>query len=103
MLEDLFSNVGAEEKKQKMTEKHGLTVSTELEGRFNFMCNLSDVIEERALEKGQEIGKEIGKQIGQLKTYVRMYEKGLINDVQIKEETGYTIETARKFLEKYEN
>lgn len=52
MLEDVLSNEDSETKKRKLTEKYEMQVTTELEGRFNSMCNLSDVVEERGIKKG---------------------------------------------------
>ena len=52
MLEDLLSNEQHSVKKQKLIEKHGIKMTVELERRIGDMCNLSDVCEERGLEKG---------------------------------------------------
>ena len=56
MLEDLLSNEQHSVKKQKLVEKHGIKMTVELERRIGDMCNLSDVCEERGLEKGIEKG-----------------------------------------------
>lgn len=60
MLEDVLSNEDSEAKKRKLTEKYEMQITTELEGRFNSMCNLSDVVEERGIKKGIERGMEQG-------------------------------------------
>ena len=60
MLEDVLSSEDSETKKRKLTEKYEMQVTTELEGRFNSMYNLSDVVEDRGIKKGIERGMEQG-------------------------------------------
>lgn len=60
MLEDLLSNQDSETKKTKLEEKYAMEITTELEGRINSMCNLSEVVEERGIKKGMEQGIEQG-------------------------------------------
>lgn len=43
-----------EKKKQELTQKYGMVMTEEIEGRLETMCNLSRNIEDRALEKGIE-------------------------------------------------
>lgn len=56
MLEKLLSQIDADEKKRILTEEYGMIMTTELEGRIQTMCNLSENIEARAIEKGIEKG-----------------------------------------------
>ena len=56
MLEDVLSTQDGESKKRKLEEKYDMKITTELEGRFNSMCNLSEVVEERGMKKGVEQG-----------------------------------------------
>lgn len=58
MLEKLFSDMDVKEKKRILTREYGLVMTTELEGRIQTMCNLSENIEARGIEKGIEKGIE---------------------------------------------
>ncbi len=62
MLEDLLSNQDSETKKTKLEQKYAMEITTELEGRFNSMCNLGEVVEERGIKKGLAQGIEQGKE-----------------------------------------
>lgn len=52
MLEELFSEKGVDEKKQILTNEYGMIMTEELEGRMQDMCNLSELVEEKGIEKG---------------------------------------------------
>ena len=54
MLEKLLSNKDKEEKKQNLIIKYGMKMTTQMERRLNIMCNYSDIVEERGIEKGIE-------------------------------------------------
>lgn len=58
MLETLLSQRDAEEKKRMLSEEYGMIMTADLEGRINIMCNLSENIEARGIEKGIEKGIE---------------------------------------------
>lgn len=58
MLEDLLRKEDRITKKEKLTEKYGMHMTVELERRLNQMCNLSDLVEEKAMERGIERGIE---------------------------------------------
>ena len=45
MLEDVLSSEDSDVKKHKLEDKYDMKMTTELEGRINGMCNLSDVVE----------------------------------------------------------
>ena len=51
MLEKLLSEMSVEEKKRILTEEYGMIMTTELEGRMQTMCNWSEVIMEKSIEK----------------------------------------------------
>lgn len=51
MLEKLLSQMGVEEKKRILASEYGMVMTTELEGRIQTMCNLSQAIEARGIEK----------------------------------------------------
>lgn len=54
MLSTLLSDkIKADEKKQKLEKEYGIKMSKELESEVSSMCNLSEVIEERGIERGR--------------------------------------------------
>lgn len=54
MLSTLLSDkIKADEKKQKLEKEYGIKMSKELESEVSSMCNLSDAIEERGIERGR--------------------------------------------------
>ena len=53
MLEELLRKEELQNKKKKLEEKYGFVISVKTEGRLNEMCNLSEVILEKGLEKGE--------------------------------------------------
>lgn len=59
MLEDLLCQEDHITKKKKLAEKYGMQMTVELERRLNQMCNLSDLVEEEAMERGIERGIEV--------------------------------------------
>ena len=110
MLEDLLSNQDSETKKTKLEEKYAMEITMELEGRFNSMCNLSEVVEERGIKKGMaqgieqgiERGIEQGKEQGIRGLVDILNEMGTSKDVivdKIMEKFLLTEEQARKFVE----
>ena len=54
MLEKLLSKASVDEKKRILTENYGMVMTTELEGRMNSMCNWSEAIMEKGMEKGMK-------------------------------------------------
>ena len=102
MLEDLLSNQDSETKKTKLEEKYAMEITAELEGRFNSMCNLSEVVEERGIKKGMAQGIEQGKEQGIRGLVDILNEMGTSKDVivdKIMEKFLLTEEQARKFVE----
>ncbi len=90
MLEDVLSTQDGESKKRKLEEKYDMKITTELEGRLDSMCNLSEVVEERGVEKGIRGLVDILKEMG--------ISKEVIVD-KIMEKFSLTEEQARKFVE----
>lgn len=76
MLEKLLCHMDAEEKKRILTKEYGMIMTTELEGRIQTMCNLSECIEARGMEKGIEKGIEKGKEKERLDAIKRMRKAG---------------------------
>ena len=56
MLEDLISSTKAEPKKQILSEKHGIVITTTLERRISQMCNIGEYFIEEAIKKGLSQG-----------------------------------------------
>ncbi len=97
MLEDLLSTRNRELKKQLMVKEYGMVMTTELERKVD-MCNLSDVIEERAMKKGMEKGMEKGIIEGSFGTLVSLVKKGRLTEEEAAEELGITAEEFHKKL-----
>lgn len=57
MLECLLSEADIDEKKRILTEKYGMVMTTELEGRIQTMCNWSENIIEQGIERGMKQGR----------------------------------------------
>ncbi len=53
MLEDLLRSEDKKDKKKKLQEKYKIAMTRELERSVSDMCNMSDVIEERAVHKNR--------------------------------------------------
>ena len=64
MLEELIRKEDVDEKKKHLSNSFGLKMSSDIERRFAEMCNLSDVLIDKALEKGLEQGEEKGEKKG---------------------------------------
>jgi len=52
MLEDLLADENSQAKKDKLVRKYNMEMTTELRRRIGKMCNISDVVLERGIEKG---------------------------------------------------
>ena len=51
MLEKLLSQMDTVEKKRLLTKDYGMIMTAELEGRIQIMCNLSEILKQKALRK----------------------------------------------------
>lgn len=51
MLEEILSKKTVAEKKQILADEYGMIMTEELEGRMQKMCNLSELVEERATKR----------------------------------------------------
>ena len=73
----------------------------EMESEVSPMCNLSDAIENRGLQKGEAIDREAGRKEGVMEqtkaTAIRMNKKGL-SLADIAEAIDFNIETVKKSL-----
>ena len=58
MMNTLLSQtMDVEQKKKILEEKFHISMKGKLGERVNLMCNLSDLVEERGIAKGEKIGK----------------------------------------------
>ena len=90
MLEDVLSSEDSDVKKHKLEDKYDMKMTTELEGRINGMCNLSDVVEERGIEQGMERGIKQG------------IERGITGLVEVLREMGIPSEDiVEKIMKKF--
>lgn len=90
MLEKLLSQTNVDEKKRILTEKYGMIMTTELEGRLQTMCNLSENIKALGIEEG--IKKGVTKE--RLNAIERMINAGFAKEQIIF--CGYTEEEFTK-------
>ena len=57
MLEELLRKEDAEKKKRMLSDDYGLVMDEDMERRANSMCNLSEVLIEKGIEKGRAAGE----------------------------------------------
>lgn len=94
MLEDVLSSEDSDVKKHKLEDKYDMKMTTELEGRINGMCNLSDVVEERGIEQGMERGIKQGMERG--------IKRGITGLVEVLREMGIPREAiVEKIMKKF--
>lgn len=86
MLEKLLSQTSVDEKKRILIEEYGMIMTTELEGRIQTMCNLSENIRALGIEEG--IKKGVTKE--RLNAIERMIKAGFAKEQIIS--CGYTEE-----------
>ncbi len=77
MLETLFAQLEAEEKKRQLKKDYGMAMSVEMERRIQVMCNLSEAIWENAIQSGLEKGMQEGLEKGLEKGMQEGLEKGM--------------------------
>lgn len=94
--EDIFMNfmnmlfdpkLSMENKKQKLEQEYQIPVEAELRKGLSLMCNLSDVIEEKGIEKGR------------LETLVGLVRDGLLSVKDAAQRLGVSEKQFRKLLE----
>lgn len=60
----LSTKKNVEEKKRELESRFHIDMETKMERELNFMCNLSDWVEEVAMERGMARGMEKGMEKG---------------------------------------
>lgn len=73
MLDVLFSQERQDQKRERLETEFGLPMTQELKKEVSQMCNFSDVVEKRGIEKGVEQGRREAE----LETARKMMENGL--------------------------
>ena len=82
----LSETLTVQEKKKQLHDDYGIATSIELEGGLNQMCNLSDLIEERGIQKGKTVGHMEGLIEGQmdgLKALIAILKPLISNEEQL--------------------
>lgn len=90
MLENLLSQMGVDEKKHILESEYGMIMTTELEGRMQTMCNLSQGIAEINFEKGINQGIEQGIEQGIQQGIQQGVEKERLNAIERMLKAGAT-------------
>lgn len=81
------------EKEKKLREEYGFNIGHEMKGEWHNMCNLSDLIEERGIEKGIEKGVYY--------TLCRLINMGKITILDAAEDAGVSMEEMERILVEY--
>ncbi len=96
LLDTLFSpELAPQEKETILYNDYHIETTVELEGGLREMCNLSDLIEERAIEKGIEKGIEQGR----LNTLIALVQDGLLPAEEAAKRAELTVEDFKKLVE----
>ena len=93
MLSTLLSRkLTPKEREMHLSNEYGFETSIELEGGLKQMCNYSELIEERGIEKGVALGIEQGERLRLLSQIQKKLAKGKSLE-QIADELEETVET----------
>lgn len=103
MLSTLLSRkLTPKEKETHLSNEYGFETSTELEGGLKQMCNYSDLIEERGIEKGVALGIEQGIEQGDRLRLLTQIQKKLIKGKSLEQIADELEETVETILPLYE-
>ena len=92
MLSTLLSRkLTPKEKEEHLATEYDFETSTELEGELKQMCNYSDLIEEKGIEKGIEQGRLI--------TLIALVQDGLLPVEEAAKRAEMTVEDFKKLVE----
>ena len=75
-------------------------MSKELESEMSAMCNLSDIVEERGIEKGIKQGIEKGIEQGKLATTFEFVQSKALSPQIAADSLGVTVEQLKANMEK---
>ena len=96
LLMTIFSVVISFEEKKKAIQEYGIEMSDKEEVEVNLMCNLSDLVEERGIQKGLELGRNQGFELERFDAIRRLSTK--LSEEEIMS-FGYTEEEIQKAKE----
>ena len=65
----LDSDISVESKEDILSKEYGIEMDDNMKEEARYMCNLSDLVEERGIRKGMEQGIAQGKQIQLIELY----------------------------------
>lgn len=92
LLDTLFSpELAPQEKETILYNDYHIETTVELEGGLREMCNLSDLIEEKGIEKGIEQGR--------LNTLISLVQDGLLPVEEAAKRSEMTVEDFKKLIE----
>ena len=95
LLDTLFSqDLSPLEKENILYNDYHIETTVEMEGGLREMCNLSDLIEERGIEKGIKQGIEKGK----LTTLISLVQDGLISIEEAAKRADMTVGDMQKLI-----
>ena len=91
----LSAELKPEQKKKVMEMEYDIRMSQKVEEAINVMCNLSDLVEEKAIEKGIEKGIAEGG----LLMLIRLVENGKIDIMDAAMEADMSVEKFKRCME----
>ncbi|MEF2596473.1 MAG: hypothetical protein U0N03_08795 [Lachnospiraceae bacterium] len=94
----LSSTKNYTEKKKELSEKYHLSMENHLEKELNFMCNLSDYVEQQGIEKGIAQGMEKGIAQGFQSMVLRKHALGQAPE-KIAEDLLVDLDTVNQIIE----
>ena len=100
LLAALFTNtLNAKQKIDIINKEYDIPVESDIEEGVSIMCNLSQGIEEKALEKGRSAGIAQGKTSAQIDIILNMYNNNFTIE-QIALATQYDVDKIKEIIQK---
>lgn len=93
----LSTKKNVEEKKRELESRFHIDMETKMERELNFMCNLSDWVEEVAMERGMARGMEKGMEL-KLKEQVAKKLKKNLSIEKIADDLEEVVEVIRRIV-----
>ena len=92
-------NLNAKQKIDIINKEYDIPVESDIEEGVSIMCNLSQGIEEKALEKGRSAGIAQGKTSAQIDIILNMYNNNFTIE-QIALATQYDVDKIKEIIQK---
>ena len=96
----LSADKKAKEKKEILENEFQIPMTEKMEAEVEYMCNLSDGVEQRGLEKGIKIGIEQGIEQGTLATLGGLVQDNLLSVDEAARRANMTVEKFQTKIEK---